>query len=270
MSRPVEDWELSAYVDGDLPSERMAEIDAEAERSPELWRRLDQILADHRALAGLGAAARDPIGALPPALERQAAVLEDRLSRPRRSGTPGLVVRYWGHAAVLLAGMGFGWAASSAAAPHADALAAFIDEATEIHQVALIAPAFSHMATASAIEGLGTLFGHRIEAPDLASSGFALSGVNVAATDSGPAAVLYYSDPEARRISLVLSLDSPILDALTPNPPGRGDGAPRVTTHDGLAVSFGEGDGIAYALVASMPEPRARALAMHVAATLHR
>ena len=40
MSRPVEDWELSAFVDGDLPPSRMAEIEAQAARSPELRRHL--------------------------------------------------------------------------------------------------------------------------------------------------------------------------------------------------------------------------------------
>ena len=55
MSRPVEGWELSAYVDGDLPAKRMAEIEVELQRSPELRAILEEMLADHRALAALGA-----------------------------------------------------------------------------------------------------------------------------------------------------------------------------------------------------------------------
>lgn len=268
MSRPVEGWELSAYVDGDLPAERMLEIDAEAERSPELWRRLSQMLADHRALMTLGAAQRDDIDELPEPVARQSAELATRLGRPVRRRSPLVVVRHWRHLAVLCAGTAFGWAAASMAAPHGDALAEFIDEAAEIHRVAEMAPTFSQEASAAVLEGLGVLFAHKIVPPDLAAAGYALSRIDVAATDSGPAAVLSYSDPEARRISLVLSLDSPVLGALGPHAPGLGGAAPRVTTHDGLAVSFGQGDGIAYALVGSLPEPRARALGIRVAAAL--
>lgn len=272
MSRPIEGWELSAYVDGDLSPRRMAEIDAEAARSPELGRQLEEMLADHRALQALGAADRVPVDALPPRLERLTATLDERLglsagrvAEGRRSG--GVTSGSWRHVAVLGAGAAFGWAAASWAAPSIDPLSAFIDEAAEIHRVADMAPAFSHEVSANMIEGLGTLFAHRIDPPDLAAAGFSLSHVDVAATDSGPVAVLYYVDPEARRVSLVLSLDSPILDAIGPDIPGRST-APRVTTHDGLAVSFGQGDGIAYALVGSVPEPRARQLATWVAASL--
>ena len=58
MSRPVEDWELSAFVDGDLPPSRMAEIEAQAARSPELRRHLSELLADHQALVELRSATR--------------------------------------------------------------------------------------------------------------------------------------------------------------------------------------------------------------------
>src|SRR3546814_7708764 len=99
--------------------------------------------------------------------------------------------------------------------------------------------------------------------------------VDVAAIDTGPAAVLYYTDPEARRLSLVLSLDAPFLDALAPGAAGHDAGsragvAPRVTTHDGLSVSYGQGDGIAYAVVGLVPEPRVQQLAVRVAESMVR
>lgn len=270
MSRPVENWELSAYVDGDLPAERMTEIDAEAERSPELWHRLSQILADHRALMALGASQRDEIEDAPQRLARLGAQLTAQIGQPKRPRSALVAVRQWRHLAVLCAGAAFGWAAASWAAPHVDALSEFIDEAAEIHRVAVMAPGFSQEVSGPLLDGLGALFAHTITPPDLSGAGFALSRVNIAATDTGPAAVLYYTDLEARRVSLVLSLDSPILDALGRGAPGQAGAAPRVTTHDGFAVSFGGGGGIAYALVGSIPEPRARQLALRVAESLTR
>lgn len=266
MSEPVEGWELSAYVDGDLPPKRMAEIEAAAERSPDLGRRLQEMLADHQALATLAAAEQLAVDQLPPRLARLASTLSDRIGSVGGRATG----RAWRHVAMLAAGAVAGWAAASWAATQVDALSEFIDEAAEIHRVAVMAPGFSQEVSGPLLDGLGTLFAHTINPPDLSGIGFALSRVNVAATDAGPAAVLYYTDPEARRVSLVLSLDTPILDALARGAPGHASAAPRVTTHDGFAVSFGGGDGIAYALVGSIPETRARQLAVRVAESLTR
>src|SRR3546814_9249679 len=113
----------------------------------------------------------------------------------------------------------------------------------------MMAPDVSREASGHVLDGLGALFAHEIIPPDFTGAGFTLSRVDVAAIDTGPAAVLYYTDPEARRLSLVLSLDAPFLDALAPGAAGHDAGsragvAPRVTTHDGLSVSYGPGDGI--------------------------
>src|SRR3546814_18486615 len=75
---------------------------------------------------------------------------------------------------------------------------------------------FLREASGHVLDGLGALFAHEIIPPDFTGAGFTLSRVDVAAIDTGPAAVLYYTDPEARRLSLVLSLDAPFLDALAP------------------------------------------------------
>ena len=164
----------------------------------------------------------------------------------------------------LAAAGAIGWAAASWAAPHDDPLATFIDEAAEVHRVTALAPGFAREATASVIDSLDTLFARELSPPDLSAAGFALSRVDVAATDNGPVAVFVYTDPEARRVSLVMSLDTPVLDALGQGAPRRDIAAPRVTTHDGLSVSYGLRSGIAYALVGSIPESRARQLADRV------
>jgi len=266
MSKLVEDWELSAYVDGDLPTKRMAEIHEAAERNAVLRRHLDELMSDHRAVRELGESEQFQPGELPPRLARSGADLANALRandlRSQRSQLLPATLTVWRQVAALAAAAALGWGAASWAAAHDDALASFIDEATEVHRVASVAPAFSREPSASAIDSLGKLFAHKLTPPDLSAEGFTLNRVDVAATDTGPAAVFCYTDPEARRISLVLSMDAPTVDSLGD------DAAPRVTTHDGLAVSFGTREGVAYALVGALPEPSVRLLASRAAATL--
>lgn len=267
MSRLVEDWELSAYVDGDLSTKRMEEIRAAAARDITLRRHLDDLLSDHSALRELGESERFSPGELPSHLAGLGAELARALNAKTSSARPSWnlssVPTGWRQVAALAAAAALGWGAASWAAPHEDALSSFIDEAAEVHRVASVAPAFSREPSASAIDSLGKLFAHKLTPPDLSAEGFLLNRVDVAATDSGPAAVFYYTDPEARRISLVLSMDAPTIDSLG------ADAAPRVTNHDGLAVSFGASQGVAYALVGSLPEPSVRLLASRAAAGLN-
>lgn len=273
MSRIIEAFELSAYVDGDLTPERMAEIEAAAARDPGLRRHLDELLADHRALRELAQIERAGLGTVPSHLsqlaERLSATLqapgEDRAQGSRDRGQlVALASAAWRQGVALTAAAAVGWAAASWAAPNTDPMLSFIDEAAEVHQTAALAPAFSREPSAAVIDSVGRLFAHNLTPPDLTASGFELSRVDVAATDTGPAVVFFYTDPEVRRLSLVLSLDSPTIDTL-----GRDDAAPRVTTHDGLAVAYGQRRGVAYALVGSIPEPNALQLAARAALSLN-
>ena len=267
MSRTIDASELSAYVDGDLAPARMAEVERAAAGDPALRRHLDELLADHAILRDLARAESKDLGEIPPRLTRLADRLDGSLrtlaAQRERTRSAGAWATLWRQVAGLAAAAAVGWTAASWAAPGPDALSDFIDEVTEVHRVTALAPGFSLEATGPVIDSLGQLFAHKLTPPDLSDAGFALSRVDVAATDSGPAAVFFFTDPEARRVSLVLSLDSPILDAL------RHDTAvPRVTTHDGLAVAYGERNGVAFALVGSIPEPNARQLAMRAARAL--
>lgn len=267
MSRTIDASELSAYVDGDLPPGRMAEIEAAAATDPALRRHLDELLANHRTLRALAQAERDSLGEPSPLLMRLGEQLTDALgidrSSRRRPRKIPIALTVWRQVAGLAAAAAIGWGAASWAAPHGDALSSFIDESTEVHRVADLAPGFSREASAPVIDSLGRLFDHKLTPPDLTEAGFELLGIDIAATDSGPVAVFFYTDPEARRLSLVLSLDTPILDAL-----GRDSVAPRVTTYDGLSVAYGQEGGVAFALIGALPEPNVRRLAMHAAMLL--
>jgi len=255
MSKPVESWELSAFVDGDLPPERMAEIESEADRDPVLHQRLAELLADHHGLAELARAEIEATKDLPPRIASLAADLAVGLEGRKARATPRwltAIEHTWRQAVGLTAGVAVGWAAASWAAPSTDTVRIFIDESTEIHRVASVAPDFALKASPAIIENVGEIFGYRLEPPDLTAAGYTLGRVDIAATDLGPAAIFLYADSDARRLSLVYSMDTPVIEAL------ESDGAaPRVTTYSGLAVAYGGAQGVAFAVVASMPEPRA-------------
>lgn len=76
---PIAGWELSAFIDGDLPSPRMAEIDATLEQLPQHRQELLEMLADHWSLAAMGQAELEAMDELPPDLAALAAALEAEL-----------------------------------------------------------------------------------------------------------------------------------------------------------------------------------------------
>jgi len=78
MSKEIEFWEISAFLDGDLPNKRLAEIGREAARDPAVRDRLDDYAKIHATLIAESAreAAQEP---LPAELRDLAERLEERL-----------------------------------------------------------------------------------------------------------------------------------------------------------------------------------------------
>lgn len=83
---PIANWELSAFIDGDLPPARMAEIDATLECLPEHRQALLEMLADHWSLAAIGQAELQALAAPPPRLAALAAALADEIEDPQACG----------------------------------------------------------------------------------------------------------------------------------------------------------------------------------------
>lgn len=270
MSQTIDDWELSAFIDGDLPPRRLAEIESGLERLPEARQTLLDMIADHWALGALGQAELEAVTDVPPYLAALAADLTAKLearSACRSDRQRRFQAQAWPEVAGLAAGTAvgaaIGWTiVSLAAAPRVDALAEFVGDAAEVHRANDVAPAFFREPSQSALDNVDTLFARRLFPPDLTGAGFTLAGIDVAGTDTGVAPVFVYTDRETRRLSLVLSMDTPILAAMS-------DGAaPRVTTQDGLAVSYGQENGLAYAVIGAVPESRVRKIGGRVAEAL--
>ena len=195
MSEPVRDDELHAWLDGQLPATRRAEVEVwlhahprDAERV-EGWRRDDAVL--RAALAGQVLA--DAPGLAPRAIRR-------RLAARRRA-------RFgWAAALMLSLGCGslFGWQARgrhevAANPPMADAVAAyrlFVEDGSPL--------AFDGGGHAALQDWLRAHFGRAGAIPDLASQGYALAGGRLLSTPEGPAAMLVYRDAADARIALYL------------------------------------------------------------------
>ncbi|MBI1179644.1 MAG: hypothetical protein GC201_03745 [Alphaproteobacteria bacterium] len=265
MSTVVEDWELGALIDGTLPPGRTDEIQRALANAPALRARLEAFEADQAALEGVGDALAVS-GPLPPAIDALSARLERSLARPSRwprlSGPVPQVARY---AAVLVVGAALGWgaAASQDQAAVPETALALVDEATEIHQTAALAPGFAREASSATIGLLDSLFARDLEPPDLSEWGFHVARVDVVATDDGPAAVFAYTDADAHLVTLVMSMSAGMIASLR----GEAD-TPRVTTHDGLAVSYGQVPGLAFAIVGTVTEARILAIARRVEVAL--
>lgn len=262
MSETVEDWELSAFVDGDLPEGRRREIEAIARKSPEVRRKLEDYLALHRLLATAAWDAADPVQ-IPRPTMAIAGRLARRLSGQRDgSGVADWFVRSLRQAGLVLAGGALGWAAASFADMPLDSSATFVDEATEIHRVLTVAPSFATESSKVDLAQLDQLFAFRAALPDLTDMGLALRRIDVSPTDDGPVLVFLFEDDGHRLVSLIMSTNGRSLAAV-----GEASNGVRVVSHNELAIALGRGAGVAYAVTGSVAEGRVRQIAERLIGT---
>lgn len=195
--RTISETELLAYADGQLPRERVAEIDALLARDPESSARVAAIRAQNAELVR----ALDPWLADP---------IPERLLRAAAPPSRGLPMRWWRRtvalAATLVVGMAIGWLAR-------DGLLASQGTPTTFAQEA----AFSHAIYASdrgrpvevgaqeearLIRWLARRLGVEVPPPDLTSAGFALVGGRLVAGNEKPTALLMYENADKQRLTL--------------------------------------------------------------------
>ncbi len=265
MPDRIEDWEIGAFVDGELGADRRREIADAAERRPEIAHKIDSYAA-HKSLL---AAATDlpPVDEpLPPALETAAR----RLSRATmvtawlRQGR-ALLFGPGRFAALLLVGAVIGWSARDVTAPTPaapEASLTFVDEATEAHRTLSLAPTFATDVAVADFGKLSEMFSEVIDPAALTVGGLVLTKVDIASTDNGPAVQFLFFDAEARPVSLLLSMNSSSLAAV-----GLGDRDTVVTSYNDFAVAYGRHDGIAYAVTAALPERRVGEIARQLVAS---
>ena len=259
VAGPVQDGELSAYVDGETSAERRAEIEAWLARHPADKARVETFRAQADALrARFGVLEAEPRRAAfikcPPALAAcERTPLSARLARVGERRRMALAVAgafIAGAAAtlaVVLAPISLFDARVVTVSPRdagrADAARAFAARALEAHQVFTrdaARPVEVFAAEPDALsQWLSARVGLAIAPPDLAPIGLRLLGGRVAPSDWGSAALLVYEASDGDRISLFIAKE-----------PGLAADSRIVVSGQASAIVWGDGWS-AYALVGS-------------------
>jgi len=203
--RPVEEDDLHAHIDGQLPPERAQDVEAFLAAHPEVEARFSEYAAQRQALRAAYAAHADaPI----PNRLRVTHLLAQKCRRRYRqlaqiAAAVGLIV---------LGGIG-GWAARELTGPlsslspgavarmiTADAIAAHRTFSVEVrHPVEVDAGQEAHL-----VQWLSKRLGRQLVVPDLAAAGFQLMGGRLLPAEDGPAAQFMYQNENGERLTLYL------------------------------------------------------------------
>ncbi len=205
IERPVEEDELHAHVDGRLPPERAAAVDAYLAAHPEAQARFSQFAEQRQALR---AAFAEQAGGPIPTHLRVAYLLEDRQRRRYRQ-----LAQVAAAVCLLVLGGIVGWVARDVTAPlvsstpgvaariiTADAIAAHRTFSVEVrHPVEVDSGQEAHL-----VQWLSKRLGRQLVLPDLAAVGFRLMGGRLLPAEDGPAAQFMYENGNAERLTLYL------------------------------------------------------------------
>ena len=239
--RPVQEDDLHARIDGQLPRERTEDVDAYLAAHPEEQARVSQYAEQRHALrAAFAAQAGVPM----PTRLRVAHLLAER--RRRRHLQLAQIAAAF--AFLVLGGVG-GWTARDVArglessteaalarAVFTDAIAAHRTFSVEVqHPVEVGAGEETHL-----VQWLSKRLGHQLVVPDLTAIGFRLMGGRLLAAESGPAALLMYEDGKGTRLTCYyLSADF------------SGETEFEYREENGIGAFYWAEDGLAYAIAAN-------------------
>lgn len=220
--KPVTQEDLHAYVDGRLPLERCAQVEAYLEAHPDEAQRVD----DYRRLNLALRALYEPGTAEPPARRPR--------SRPLQR-----VALAAGLAAMLVFSGAVGWWLHGEVAPH-PMFATLPQQAAFAHVV--YAPDVRHPVEVDAsqeahlVQWLSKRLGHELTAPSLAKAGFSLIGGRLLPAEGDAAAQFMYENASGARLTLYVR-------------PADGDTtAFRYTTQDKVGVFYWVDRPFAYAI----------------------
>ncbi len=238
----IEEHELSAALDGRLPPDRAAALEAHLDTHPEERSRLQQYSEIQQELRNAFAAqTAEPI---PTRLRVAQVVAEQRRQRYWRFGAAAAALLL-----LVLGGIG-GWAARDwgLGSPHsiqiaqkaatereitADALAAHRVFSVEVrHPVEVDATQEAHL-----VQWLSKRLGHPLVVPDLTKAGFQLIGGRLLPSEAGPAAQFMYQKGN-NRLTLYERGDN------------AGETAFRYSEENGLGVFYWSDQDFGYALAA--------------------
>jgi anti-sigma factor RsiW len=244
---PVDEDDLHAYLDGQLPAERRLDVERHLAKNPDAARKIADYRAQREAIRAAFTAR--PTEPLPPELSL-ARIIAQRGRRPWRS---------WRIAASVVVALGLGlaggWFLHRVPPPGVPergaaqrAMALLGQEALASHAVYAVDVRHPVEVSGSEAPHLQQWLSNRLDrtvvVPDLSVLGYRLIGGRLLATErGGAAALLMYDDARHQRISLLL------------RPMTRSLKAPKdMLRQDGVNGCAWIADGLGVAVVAAIPE----------------
>ena len=236
----VEEDELQARVDGRLPPERSAEVNAYLAANPEEEARLSRYVAQKQMLSA--AFADEPAGPIPGRLRVARLLEEQRRRRYRRFAQIAAAV------ALVAVGAAGGWAArysvpaffasSNSALANARIITADAISAHRVFSVEVRHPVEVDVGQeAHLVQWLSKRLGRPLVVPDLSAAGFHLMGGRLLPAEDSPAAQFMYENGKDR---LTLYLRSGI----------GGETGFRYSEENGIGAFYWSDEGFGYALAA--------------------
>lgn len=201
MTETINIEDLHAYVDGQLPPDRMAKIEAHLRIDP-------QAAAQVRDYRAINAALRDAFAHDVSEPER---VIFSPIPASRR---PLNRVAMAAAVAGVLLGTGAGWTSRGMLTGESGGMQVLAERTTAAYQV--FAPDAAHPVEVAANESdrLASWLSNRMKMnfriPQLTQAGFKLVGGRLMAADGQPAGMLMYENGQGRRIVLYIRNDLPI------------------------------------------------------------
>jgi len=252
------DDDLMAYVDGHLPPDRMAEVEARLARDPEAraatasWRHNDNLIRQ------IAQTADDlPANMRLAALERElAAKLQ---ARKRRAFVLGPALgRIAASVLIFAAGWGahgfFGSALQIAGADYPQFVSATMTGHQARQQAAVQQAEFRPDEMDMALDWMSAQMQRKIDSPKLERLGYEVESARLLASESGPLAIFHYRDGQGQRVTV----------SITPHAADQADYKLRVVRLEKDSMAYWTDAGLDYSVIGDVDLGRITTLAAAV------
>ncbi len=196
-AQPVQENDLHAYVDGQLDSARMAEVEAYLAAHPAEAERIQTYQQQNNMLHALF----DPVAAEPVPLTMHPAARRRTFMPVMRYAAVALWMVLGGVAGWLIHGEDTATPAYMASLPHQAAIAHVVYTPEVLHPVEVGADQEAHL-----VKWLSKRLNADVHAPHLTEAGYQLVGGRLLPGTDGPAAQFMYQDTKGKRLTLYVRI----------------------------------------------------------------